>query len=141
VSFTPRLLCPRERTLGAHWIGGCVDPRIGLDDVEKRKFLTLSELKFRPLGRPVRSQSLYGLRYPGVLQTNIILIISTCFIILRIIHSSSDSSVGIATGRGLDGRSVGIRVLIGARFFYSPLRPDLLWRPLGAFPGIKAAGA
>jgi hypothetical protein len=34
-----------------------VDPRAGLDDVEKRTFLTLLEL--RPLGRPARSQSLY----------------------------------------------------------------------------------
>jgi hypothetical protein len=30
------------------WIGGWVDPRAGLDDVEKRKFLTLPGLKLRP---------------------------------------------------------------------------------------------
>jgi hypothetical protein len=42
-----------------------VDPRTGLDDVEKRKFLTLSRLELRPLGHPARSQSLYRLRYPG----------------------------------------------------------------------------
>jgi hypothetical protein len=36
-----------------------------MDDVEKRKFLTLPELELRPLGRPARSQSLYRLRYPG----------------------------------------------------------------------------
>jgi hypothetical protein len=35
-----------------------VDPRAGLDNVEKRKFLTLSGLELRPLGRPARSQSL-----------------------------------------------------------------------------------
>jgi hypothetical protein len=29
-----------------------VDPRAGLDDVEKRKFLTLPGLELRPLGRP-----------------------------------------------------------------------------------------
>jgi hypothetical protein len=42
-----------------------VDPRAGLDDVEKRKFLTLPALELRPLGRPARSQSLhiYRLRY------------------------------------------------------------------------------
>jgi hypothetical protein len=28
-------------TLNIHWIGGWVDPRVGLDDVEKTKFLTL----------------------------------------------------------------------------------------------------
>jgi hypothetical protein len=43
-----------------------VDPRAGLDDVEKRKFLTLSGLELQPLGRPTRSQSLYQLRYLGV---------------------------------------------------------------------------
>jgi hypothetical protein len=32
-----------------------VDPRAGLDDVEKRKFLTLSGLELRPLGRPART--------------------------------------------------------------------------------------
>jgi hypothetical protein len=48
-----------------HWLGGWVEPRTGLDDVEKRKFLTLPVLELRPLGRPARSQSLYRLRYPG----------------------------------------------------------------------------
>jgi hypothetical protein len=42
-----------------------VDPRAGLDDVEKRKFLTLPGLELRPLRRPARSQSLYRLRYSG----------------------------------------------------------------------------
>jgi hypothetical protein len=42
-----------------------VDPRAGLDDVEKRNFLTLPGLELRPLGRPARSQSLYRLRHPG----------------------------------------------------------------------------
>jgi hypothetical protein len=35
-----------------------VDPREGLDDVEKRKFLTLPGLELRPLGRLTCSQSL-----------------------------------------------------------------------------------
>jgi hypothetical protein len=39
-----------------------VDPRAGLDDVEKRKFLTLPVLEIRPLGLPARSQSLYRLQ-------------------------------------------------------------------------------
>jgi hypothetical protein len=44
-----------------------MDPRAGLDDVEKREFLTLPGLELRPIGRPARSQSLYRLRYrvPG----------------------------------------------------------------------------
>jgi hypothetical protein len=56
---------PKERAPGTHWRGGWVGPRAGLDDVENRKFLTLSGLEFRSLGRPARSQSLYRLRYPG----------------------------------------------------------------------------
>jgi hypothetical protein len=47
---------PGERAPGTHWIGGWVGPIAGLDDVEKRKFLTLPGLKLQPL----------GLRYPGV---------------------------------------------------------------------------
>jgi hypothetical protein len=39
-----------------------VDPRAGLDDVEKRKFLNLPGLELRPIGRPARSLSPYGLR-------------------------------------------------------------------------------
>jgi hypothetical protein len=35
-----------------------VDPRAFLDDLEKRKFLTLLGLELRPLGRPAHSQSL-----------------------------------------------------------------------------------
>jgi hypothetical protein len=33
-------LPPGEKGPRTHWIGGWVDPRAGLDDVEKRKFLT-----------------------------------------------------------------------------------------------------
>jgi hypothetical protein len=49
-----------EITPGTNCIGGWMEPRAGMDDVEKRKFLTLPDL--RPLGRPARSQSLYRLR-------------------------------------------------------------------------------
>jgi hypothetical protein len=61
-TFTPRTLYPEEEPR-THCIGGWVDPRA--DDVEKRKFLTLPGLELRPLRRPGRSQSLYGLRFPG----------------------------------------------------------------------------
>jgi hypothetical protein len=50
-----------------------VDPRGGLDDVEKRKFLILQGLKLRPLGRPARSQSLYRLSYSGSQKKNRVL--------------------------------------------------------------------
>jgi hypothetical protein len=48
-----------------HWIGGWVGPRNGQDDIEKRKFLTLTRLELRPISRPTSSQSLYRLHYPG----------------------------------------------------------------------------
>jgi hypothetical protein len=41
------------------------DPNSGLNDVEKRKFLTLPGFELRPLDRSPRCQSLYRLRYLG----------------------------------------------------------------------------
>jgi hypothetical protein len=52
-----------ERAPSTHRRGGWVDPKAGLDDVEKRKYLTLPGLELRPLGRSARSQSLYRLHY------------------------------------------------------------------------------
>jgi hypothetical protein len=40
-----------------------------------------------------------------------------------------DSSVGIATGYGLDHRGVGVRVQVGSRIFSSTRRPDRFWGP------------
>jgi hypothetical protein len=37
----PCRFTPRERVPGTRWIGGWVGSRTGLDDVQKRKFLTL----------------------------------------------------------------------------------------------------
>jgi hypothetical protein len=51
----PGRFTPGERTSGTHWIGGWVDLRAGLDDLEKRKFLTRQGLELRLLGRPARS--------------------------------------------------------------------------------------
>jgi hypothetical protein len=64
----PYRLTPGERAPDTHWIGGCVDPRTGLDDLEKWKFLPPPGLELRPLSRPARSQSLYRLRYRGSLD-------------------------------------------------------------------------
>jgi hypothetical protein len=61
----PGRYTPRESAHSTHWIGGSVDPRAGLDDLEKRKLLTLPRLELRPLGRPARIQPLFRLRYPG----------------------------------------------------------------------------
>jgi hypothetical protein len=51
----PGRFTPEERAPGTHWIRGWVDLRAGLDNLEKRKFLTLPGLELRPLGRPARS--------------------------------------------------------------------------------------
>jgi hypothetical protein len=71
VSFTPRPLYPRGKS-----------PKYpldrSLDDVEKRKFLTLLRPELQPLGCPARSQSLYRLRYPG----------SLCVCICMYVHPS-----------------------------------------------------
>jgi hypothetical protein len=37
----PGYFIPGERAPGTNWIGGWVGLRTGLDDVEKRKFLTI----------------------------------------------------------------------------------------------------
>jgi hypothetical protein len=50
---------PWERVPGTHWIGGWVDPRAGLDHLEKREFLPLPGLELCLLGHPARIQSLY----------------------------------------------------------------------------------
>jgi hypothetical protein len=39
------------------------------------------------------------------------------------------STVGIATGYGLDGQGIGFRVPVEARIFISPCRPDRFWGP------------
>jgi hypothetical protein len=41
----PCRFTPGERASGTPWIGGWADSRAGLDDVDKRKFLTLSGLE------------------------------------------------------------------------------------------------
>jgi hypothetical protein len=60
-------------------------------------------------------------------------LVKDCFI-----EKNRDSTVGTATGYGLNDRGVGVRVLMGARIFTSLSSPDLLW---GSFLGNKAAGA
>jgi hypothetical protein len=63
VSFTPLLFTRGVRALGTHWRGGCVGPRVVLDDMEKWQFLTLLGLEFLPLSRPAHTQLLYWLHY------------------------------------------------------------------------------
>jgi hypothetical protein len=62
VSFTPRSLYPRGKSLRCPLDRSLGGPRSGLEDVEKREFLTLPGLELRPLGRPAHCQLLYRLR-------------------------------------------------------------------------------
>jgi hypothetical protein len=68
VSFTHLPLYPRKRAPSMYRIGGCVDPRDGLDDLEKKKFFTVPGPELQSLSRPACHQSLYRLRYPGSSQ-------------------------------------------------------------------------
>jgi hypothetical protein len=53
----PSRFTPGERASGNHWIGGLVDPRTGLGDLEKRKFLALPGSKLNPSAvEPVASR-------------------------------------------------------------------------------------
>jgi hypothetical protein len=45
----------------------------------------------------------------------------------QLFNRSRDSAVGTATGYGLDGRGVGVRVPVGSRIFSSPRRTERLW--------------
>jgi hypothetical protein len=66
------------------------------------------------------------------------------------VPTSRDSAVGTATGYGLDGWGVGVRVPVGAGLLSSPHRPELYFGPTqppiqrlpGALsPGIKRPGS
>jgi hypothetical protein len=63
--------------------------------------------------------NLYVQSSPTKLSTFFILFLSTSFLWVN--------AVGIATGYWLDGRGVGVRVLVASRIFTSPCRPDRLW--------------
>jgi hypothetical protein len=68
---TPASIPPGEKVPATHRIGGWMDPRAGLDDVEERTFLTLPGLELRPLGRPARCHSLYRMSYPDSINNMI----------------------------------------------------------------------
>jgi hypothetical protein len=52
----PGLLNPGERAPYTSWIGGWLNPRAGLKELVKRKFLTLPGLELLSLSRPARRQ-------------------------------------------------------------------------------------
>jgi hypothetical protein len=53
----PGRFTPGETAPGTDWMGGWKDPRVGLDDVEKRKFLTYPDSNSDPsVVQPVASR-------------------------------------------------------------------------------------
>jgi hypothetical protein len=61
----PGRFTPGERAPGSHWIEGWVDPRAGLDNMEKWKLLPPHGLELWPPSCPACSPSLYLLHYPS----------------------------------------------------------------------------
>jgi hypothetical protein len=102
------LHAPGERAPGTHCIRDWVGPGAGLDALEKRKSLVHARnrtLAVQPITR----------RY------------TDRHVLINV--GSRDNSVGIATGYGLGGRGVGVRVPVGARFFFSHSVHMGLWCP------------
>jgi hypothetical protein len=108
----PAALPPGKGSPGTHWIGGWLGPRAGLDDMEKRKFLTLPGLELRPLGRPARNQSLYRLRYPGSLMAWFLKLLNPIFNILPYDYAGGKidlqpASIGFLLGLHFDPEDEG----------------------------------
>jgi hypothetical protein len=62
-NHAPAALHPGKEPPGTHWIGGWAGHITGLNDVEKRKFLTLPGLELRPLCRPAQLWLLMQIDY------------------------------------------------------------------------------
>jgi hypothetical protein len=90
---------------------------------------------------------LFTVVLPVNLQTSSLYEIGFCeishFRLAFITNRSRDSSVGVATGYGLDDRGVGVRVPVGSRIFHSatsrpalgPTQPPIQWVPVVKRPG------
>jgi hypothetical protein len=91
---------PPGKSSGTHFIGGWVDPRASLEDLEKRKFFTLPGIELRTIGRPARSQSLSRLSYPGSFGVCVCVCVCVCALVYSL-------CVFLYLGRGLaTGRSL-----------------------------------
>jgi hypothetical protein len=75
----PGRFTPGERAPYTHWIGGWVDLKACLEDLAKRKFLTLTGLELRPLGnsqirRRDKPLYCYGFFLAGFPSNNLVLL-------------------------------------------------------------------
>jgi hypothetical protein len=109
----------------------------------------LNNYSLPPLAHPSYMSS-HSLHCPNITQLLVTqyhkLQIFSCACAFR---TSRDSSVGVVTGYGQDGRWVGVRVSVGARIFSSPRLPDRSWGPSSLLsngyrrlfpPGVKRPG-
>jgi hypothetical protein len=94
-----RHFTPGERAPGTYWIGGWVEPRAGLDDVDKRRFLTLLGLELRTLCR-TRSPSLYRRAIPATYTKLVTTVIYSAISALysSLLQTSVFSSPSFSTG-------------------------------------------
>jgi hypothetical protein len=119
----PSCFIAGERGSSSSWIRGWVGPGAYLDAMKKSK-MSLPLLGIEP------NSSAYNL-YPVALPTAICQ--NRSLRIPRPTRSkkSRGSVGGIATGYGLVGGGVTVRVPIGSMMFTSPYCPDRLWGPPG----------
>jgi hypothetical protein len=73
VSFTSRQLYHRGKSLRHPLDRGLGGPRLDLDDVKRRNFLTLPELELQPLGRPPHSRRYIENTLPLLCRFNIMI--------------------------------------------------------------------
>jgi hypothetical protein len=59
LAASPSFFAPRKRSASIRWIEGWVGPRTSLDNLKKRKLLTLPGFELLPLGCPAHGHSLY----------------------------------------------------------------------------------
>jgi hypothetical protein len=94
-------------------------------------------------------------RFPSKLERMILywylnrtlIIVRGIFIVLCVMFRSRDSSVGMASGHGLEDRGVRVRIPEGSRIFSMSSRPVLgstqppiQWIPGAISPGVKLPG-
>jgi hypothetical protein len=112
-----------------------VDPRAGLDDMEKRKFFNLPGLELSPPpppGRPARSKALYRLSYPGSIFDAV-----TAQLMYSSFRKLCDKSGSIK--KSLDIVAFKIMSFSSCTFIFASAPPHPMGTG-GSFPGVKQPG-
>jgi hypothetical protein len=101
-------------TPSIHWIGGCMGPRTGLDDMEKNKFLALPRLELLPLCYPAHVQSLYWQCCPDSTWYKILVVLT------KVLHAGL---VSMVYAKGLKDHNIVYNVR-HSLFWYTKLVHD-----------------